>query len=114
MPFPRAPSTRIGPCVAVLATVVVTALGITIPAYRLGQKFEDERRFLKAFRIPNFSGSFIAFSVDYAAHSAEPNDVVFVGGSTCLFAVQTTRARLLPINGPQPTRYVDAVGKSNH
>ncbi len=88
MPTTTARGSRIAPSLAVLGAVIVTALLVTIPAGIVARKFEDDRRYLKNFRTPFDSEAFYTFSADYALDSSERNDVVFIGGSTCLCGIQ--------------------------
>jgi len=80
---------RTGPCLAVLATVAIAFAGVTIPAYRLGEQCAEERRFFPSYRVPSQFEAFASCGMDYAANSAEANDVVFIGDSTCLTGVRT-------------------------
>jgi hypothetical protein len=75
---------RIGPCTLVLATVSITALAIVVPAYVVGKKDEDSRRFLQNYRVPNFSEVVVTVKMNDLASTDEPNDALFVGDSTCL------------------------------
>jgi hypothetical protein len=67
----------------------VTFLGVTIPAYRLGKRSEDERQFLRTYRAPSDIEAHLFCSPQYAAKSDESNDILFLGASTCLGGVQT-------------------------
>ncbi len=72
-----------------LGTIAISALVVSIPAWHAARKFEDERHFLKTFRAPFDSEAIFTYGMDYATHSAERNDVVFVGDSTCLSGIET-------------------------
>ncbi len=80
---------RVGPCLAVLGVVTATTLAVIVPAWTLGKRCEDERQFLRSYRIPYDSEAYIATCAEYATASTERNEVVFLGDSTCMVGVRT-------------------------
>jgi hypothetical protein len=74
---------RTVPAVFVL-TVAAVALGaIGFAAYWRGQQAEPLMRFLDARRAPTVDEAEVSCPLEYALHSEEANDVVFLGDSTC-------------------------------
>ncbi len=76
-----------GPTLAVLLTTVAAALAVLVPAYVVARSAEEQRQYLKTYRAPFDSEAFFSYAIDYALDSSEPNDVVFVGDSSCLAGI---------------------------
>ena len=89
--LPPTSSSRIVPTLLVLGLMAATGLAIGVPAYWIGKQGEDQRDFLKSFRAPFDFEAQAAITIDYAAHSNEANDVIFLGDSTCISDVHTLR-----------------------
>jgi hypothetical protein len=66
-----------------LLLVSGTFAGLGVASYRAGSNTESELRFLEPRRAASVGEVVVAFPVEYALHSDEKNDVVFVGDSTC-------------------------------
>ena len=82
---------RFAPSLAVLVTAALAAMALASPAWYLGRQVEDQRNFLRSYRVPSDSEAYMACCADYATNSSESNDVVFLGGSTCSTGIETKR-----------------------
>jgi hypothetical protein len=76
-----------GPCLSVMATAAVTATILGLPSYFVGKQEEDERRFLKNYRLPSWGEMYIDCTMQYVRDSDEKNDVVFLGDSSCVVGI---------------------------
>jgi len=74
-----------------MAIVAVSSILFAGTTYLIGKRWEDQKRFLTNFRPPNDFEAHLAYTIDYAVNSSEKNDVIFIGDSTCLTAVQTVQ-----------------------
>jgi hypothetical protein len=74
---------RIAALLFMLVLVSGTFVGLCAASYRTGRNTESELRFLEPRRAPSVGEVVVAFPVEYALHSDEKNDVVFLGDSTC-------------------------------
>lgn len=79
------------PSLVVLLAMAVTSLAIAVPAYLRGVSNENQRRFLKNYRLPEWSESYTNWTMTYALTSSEPNDVVILGDSSCVVSVDPRR-----------------------
>jgi hypothetical protein len=70
-----------------VALVGVTVAGFAGGAYCVGVNIDSDLRFLEPRRAPTFDDALITYSIEYALHSRDTNDVIFVGDSTCRFGV---------------------------
>lgn len=75
---------RLGPTVLVLAAVVGTGAALNGTAYYVGQNSE---RFLRLSSPPDGSEAVAAIPMEYALTSTEYNDVIFLGDSAPLYAI---------------------------
>ncbi len=80
---------RLGPSLFVLAVVTASAMLFAGTTYLVGKRREDQKRFFKNFRPPNYFEANLVSKIDYAVNSSEKNDVIFLGDSTCLSDIQT-------------------------
>lgn len=65
---------------------VVLAIPVSL-LYRSGKQLEGDRVFLKNDRSPNEYETESHIKMSYVLGSEEPNDVIFLGDSTCLFGI---------------------------
>jgi hypothetical protein len=79
----RKPRKRIVAIVLTVGLTFGTVGGLCAASYWSGRNIESELRFLEPRRAPSYGEVIVAFPVEYALHSSEQNDVVFVGDSTC-------------------------------
>jgi hypothetical protein len=77
------------------ALVMTVALGILLAlcvfGYWVGRNTESDLRFFEPRRQPTIDEIIIASPVEYALHSDEHNDVIFLGDSTCFSGVDPKR-----------------------
>src|SRR5580693_4556673 len=71
------------PAAMVLAVAAPTIGALVGTAYCMAKSLDSELLFLDPSRAPTIDETMISCPVEYALHSAEANDVVFVGGSSC-------------------------------
>jgi hypothetical protein len=76
-------SSRLLPAILVLAAAVIAVGVLSVAAFCAGRKIEPTLRFLDPRRAPTGDEAVLTYAVEYALHSNEPNDVVFIGDSTC-------------------------------
>jgi hypothetical protein len=77
-------SSRLVVAALFLAVGVVTFSAISTAAYWAGRGVPTDLRFLESNRAPTRDEAFVACPVEYALHSSEANDVIFLGDSVCL------------------------------
>jgi hypothetical protein len=82
----RSPS-RFVPAIAVLAISAATVGTLSTLAYSTGRRLKTELRFLDPRRAPTSDEARISIPIEYALHSQEANDIVFLGDSACANAV---------------------------
>jgi hypothetical protein len=79
----RARTRGLRPTFAVAGVQLFVIVVLTMATYLLGHQTPPESRFLDTWRPPIIDEAYVAHAVEYALRSDEPNDVVFVGDSTC-------------------------------
>jgi hypothetical protein len=67
-----------------LATIASTLLLFSAGSYCIGRSTPTALRFLELGRAPTGDEAFATYPVEYALHSTEANDVIFLGDSVCL------------------------------
>src|SRR5271155_3982934 len=67
-----------------LAAVCGALLLLSGSSYCIGRATPTVLRFLEPSRAPAGDEAFVAYPVESALHSTEPNDVIFLGDSVCL------------------------------
>ena len=72
--------------VAALVSSILSALG-----YCVGTNTESNLHFFEPRRPPTLDEACVACPVEYALHSNEANDVIFIGDSTCRVAIDPSR-----------------------
>jgi hypothetical protein len=77
------PRHRIGSTALVLVLAGSISLVFSAVGYCVGRNTESELRFFEPRRSPTSDEACIACPIEYALHSNEENDVIFVGDSTC-------------------------------
>lgn len=70
--------------VLILSSATLFILGL--PAWWLGKQSENDRRFLRNYRVPS-QWEHVQGKMDYALSSTEYNDVIFLGSSSCEMGV---------------------------
>lgn len=75
------------PSLAVLLVTAATTLAVGVPAYLQGVRGENQKRFLKNYRVPEWSESYTDWNMAYVLGAADSNDVLFVGDSSCVVGV---------------------------
>lgn len=94
------PRHRITAAALVLAVALGILSGLCIFGYLVGQNTESDLRFFEPRRPPTIDEMIIASPIEYALHSDEHNDVIFLGDSTCLCGVDPKRfERLTGLRG---------------
>ncbi len=73
----------------------VTSAMFSAVGYHVGRKTESDLRFFEPRRAPTLDEACIACPIEYALHSSEKNDVIFVGDSTCRVSVDPKRFQKL-------------------
>jgi hypothetical protein len=74
---------RITSALFALASLTGTLGALSLPGYCISRNTESDLRFLEPRRAPTADEAQIVFPLEYALHSDEANDVVFLGDSTC-------------------------------
>jgi hypothetical protein len=74
---------RLGSAALVLVLAAVTLCLLSAVGYCVGRNTESELRFFELRRTPTADEACVVCPIEYALHSNERNDVVFVGDSTC-------------------------------
>jgi hypothetical protein len=77
---------RIRPSVIVFVVIVSSVAAFTVSARYIGRHYE---RFMKLSQPPTAEEAVSAVSIEHALTSAEYNDVIFLGDSAPLFAIDT-------------------------
>ncbi|HEV8000902.1 MAG TPA: hypothetical protein VGP63_13545 [Planctomycetaceae bacterium] len=88
-------ASRFRPSLLVLAVCVATFGGLVAIAYSGGRRLESEMRFLDQGRAPTSDEAFAACPIEYALHSTEANDVVFLGDSVCRYGIDPDQLQRL-------------------
>jgi hypothetical protein len=73
---------RIQPTIAALGIAAVVFVCLSAFCYRTGRAVDTESRFFDPGRAPDFDEALCACKIEYALHSREANDVVFIGDSS--------------------------------
>jgi hypothetical protein len=89
----RSARIRIALLVAAVAGAIIGVL--CAAAYDVGRRIDPEVRFLDPQRSPTLNEAVMAFAIEYALQSHEPNDVVFLGDSTSAFDIDPVRLERL-------------------
>jgi len=71
----------------VLGTAALTALLVLVVADRVGRRWEAARHFLRNYRFPDWAETNTVVHMDYVLASREVSDVVVLGDSTTMVAV---------------------------
>jgi len=74
---------RIAPVLLMLIVTTSTIAAFAGVSYWAGSRTEPLLRFLDGSRAPTIDEAIIAYPMEYALHSTEANDVIFLGDSTC-------------------------------
>jgi hypothetical protein len=77
--------------ILVLGATTLTLAVLASITYRVGAGIDTEERFFLTLIRPTVDGASAACAVEYGLRSAEKNDVVFVGDSTCRFGLDPAR-----------------------
>ena len=75
---------RLGPTLFVLAAILGVGAVLCVTAFCVGRRYE---RFLRLSSPPDGSEAVAAIPIEYALNSSEYNDVIFVGDSAPLYAI---------------------------
>jgi hypothetical protein len=81
------PSGGLWPSLWVLLVVGGTLAAISVPVVIIAGPFLSDSRFLRVYRVPYYAESAIEYQMEYAMHSSEYNDVIFLGSSSALAGV---------------------------
>jgi hypothetical protein len=82
---------RIRAAALVMVLSLVTLSGLGAVGYVVGRNTESDLRFFEPRRPPTLDEIIIASPIEYALHSDERNDVIFLGDSTCFSGVDPKR-----------------------
>ncbi len=74
---------RIRPTLVALCFAVVMLIAFAGVSYHTGLSIGGTSRFLSSERPPSVSECVTTFPIEYAMHSTEANDVIFLGDSAC-------------------------------
>jgi hypothetical protein len=77
------PSSRVRPTAATMLVSSVTFALLAAAASLLGENYRPDPAFLDPFRAPTRDEAIVIYPAEYALKSADDNDVVFLGDSTC-------------------------------
>jgi hypothetical protein len=70
------------PTFAVLGVILGMVAVLLAVTYSIGKKWEEDRHFLKNYRVPDQFELFLNMSIEYCRNSSEKNDVLILGGSS--------------------------------
>jgi hypothetical protein len=73
---------RIQPTIAALGIAALVFVCLSAFCYRTGRAVDTESRFFDPGRAPDVDEALCACKIEYALHSREANDVVFIGDSS--------------------------------
>ncbi|HEV8000900.1 MAG TPA: hypothetical protein VGP63_13535 [Planctomycetaceae bacterium] len=88
-------SFRISPTLLVLACTTLMAGILVFVTYRRGAATDTEMRFLFTWLAPDIDEASALCPVEYALRTADGNDVIFLGDSTCRTGVDPARFETL-------------------
>jgi hypothetical protein len=82
---------RASTAMMVITVASATIAAICVPCYSRGRRIDPELRFFVPYRPLSVDEASVVYPIEYALHSNEANDVVFIGDSTCCDGVDPAR-----------------------